>query len=96
MVYSYFELIFGIILILLSIAAIITFFKSDKKDFIVIIPISFGIILGVLMFGDAFYPPTPTKEDVYNKKAKYIKTIQITGNDTIETYEIKWLDEFDK
>ena len=97
MIYSYFELFGGIILIILSIILIIFIIKDyTEGDSLFLIFPGVMIFFGVFAFYDSFCPPTPTKEDVLDKKAEYIETIHITGNDTIKTYNIKWKEEFNK
>lgn len=96
MIYSWIELFFSVLFLILGIIILICWFKSEDKDFIFIIFVIVSWFIGVLMFGDAFKPSTPTNEDVLNKKAEYVKTITITDNDTIETYHIKWKEEFIK
>lgn len=92
MIYSYFELFGGTILIILSIILIISIIRDYVEGDILFL-IFPGIILfaGGFMLYDSFCLPNPTEEDVYNKKAEYIETIHITGNDTIKTYKIEWI-----
>lgn len=97
MIYSYFELIVSIILIILSIILIIFIIRDYiEGDLLFLIFSGVMVFVGVFAFYDSFCPPTPTKSDVLDKKAEYIETIYITGNDTIKTYSIKWKEEFNK
>ena len=97
MIYSYFELIVSIILIILSIILIVFIIRDyEEGDILLFIFPGVMIFVGVFAFYDSFCPPTPTKNDVLDKKAEYIETIYITGNDTIKTYSIKWKEEFNK
>ena len=84
-------LVIGIVLI--TIGAIVTLYSiyiALKKDESVFIP---GILIGILLFilsGFFCVASTPTKRDVINDRAHYVKELNIYDNDTVVKYRIEF------
>ena len=84
-------LVIGIVLI--TIGAIIVLYSiyiALKKDEPVYI---LGILIGVLIFilsGFFCVVSTPTKQDVINNRAHYVKELNVYDNDTVITYRIEF------
>lgn len=82
-------LVIGIILV--TTGVIITLY-SIYKAFIENNPMwLLGFLVGTLLFiiiGSFFITDTPTKQDVLDHKAHYVKEINTYDNDTVVTYRI--------
>ena len=84
-------LVIGIVLI--TIGAIIVLYsiyivlKKDEPVFML------GLLIGILLFilAELFcVVSTPTKRDVINDRAHYVKELNVYDNDTVVTYRIEF------
>lgn len=83
------SLVIGIILLTIgAVIALYSIYKAIKEEEPLWI---IGFLIGTLLFiliGTVLVTSTPTKQDVLNHKAHYVKELNVYDNDTVVTYRI--------